>query len=141
MSQNDQREPPPSSPTGRHRALRDSEPDWQTHIRGVDQKVERSRREDAKHRGQLYERVTQCENAVRDVGRQVDANITHVALLDHRADEVEADVSAMRQEIVAIARFTNALEGALATARWAIPVIIAMTSAVASGITYLLVHH
>lgn len=117
--------------TGRHRAIT-SPDDWSTQKRAI----ERARREDAKLRGNLEARIAQLVHDARAREKLCDANTTQLTLHAHRLGELEADMKKLPEAT----EFIAGVNGVLATLKWAIPVLIAATSALASGITYLLVH-
>lgn len=122
--------------TGRHRALTSADlVDWETQKRAID-KAERARREDAKHRGALEVRITQLGDDVRIVKQVADTNIQQIALHGQRLAALEADV----KKYDANNDFVVGANAVLATLKWAIPVLLTATAALASGITFLLVH-
>lgn len=133
----DQERDPPSErgvrATGRHKAV--SADDWVTQKRAVD-KAEKVRREDAVKRGALEVRTAQLEHDVGALEKVCDANTTQLTLHAHRIAELESDM----KRFDANNDFVVGANAVLATLKWAIPVLLAATSALASGITYLLVH-
>lgn len=121
--------------TGRHRAIANGDADWDTYRRALSA-AERARREDAKHRGHLEARIAQLVHDVGATEKIADALTSQVAHHSHRLAELEADV----KKFDANNDFVVGANAVLATLKWAIPVLLAACSALASGITYLLVH-
>ena len=128
-------DPPPSRPsrTGRQKAINPD--DWVTAKRVVE-KGERARREEAKLRGHLEARASQLEHDVGALEKLCDANTSQLTLHAHRLAEIEGDMKNFDE----MQKFFHGANAVLATLKWAVPVLLAATSALASGITYLLVH-
>lgn len=133
----DEQDPPPSRPsrTGRHRALSEPNEDWTTGRRQLT-KAELQRREDAERRGRTEEQVAQLVHDVGAIERACDVNTAHLPLLAHRLAELEVKV----KELNEVTKFVAGVNGVLSTLKVAVPIIIAATAALASGITYILAH-